>query len=308
MTTKSEPVSKETHPATSDPEPDGADAVRASSQETREAIVRSSGSGYTVVRHVLVQRHEGDDRTSTLARFIRTRKHRALVLYLLLLTAWDKDRPPFAANVWRRALEVDDGTTTWSPSSVSQAWSDLVAMNLVDRRRERRRAKLTPRREDGEAEYSRPNGETTIDRYFVLPGEFWTDRWFDQLSLPALCVLLIILKETNDKQHEIHLTYEQTARWYGVSAKSAQKGYKELAAVGLATVRRAVVKDAFAPEGLTFHYYYSLTGAFSTQSRSRARRAAKKAATSRQRKTAAASRAPKRTKKLKKATKKKGRQ
>lgn len=237
-------------------------------------MVARTGSGYTRVRHVLVQRHSGADRSSTLAKFLKNRKHRALILYLLLLTGWEPARKPHRSEVWLRALQVDQGKRTWSKSSVSQAWSDLVSMELVERTRENRLARVIPRREDANGEYFHPDGKTPINYYFHLPGEFWTEDYFDSLSLPALFVLLIILKETNEKA-EVHLTYEQTADWYGMSPSSAKKGYLELRAAGLLNVREESETAPLATHGVTQHFYYSLSGPFSTKSREAARKKAK---------------------------------
>ena len=75
--------------------------------ETRAEMLRFSPRGYAQLRHVLVQLPgtEGADepRESTLARVVRARKHRALVLYLLVLTCWpwlEKSREPLPAAVW----------------------------------------------------------------------------------------------------------------------------------------------------------------------------------------------------------------
>jgi hypothetical protein len=78
----------------------------ATPESTREAIVRSTGSRYVPVRHVFVQKHEGAKRGATLGKLVRERKRRELILYLLVLTAWDAEdrRSPWPAAVWLRAL------------------------------------------------------------------------------------------------------------------------------------------------------------------------------------------------------------
>jgi hypothetical protein len=282
-------------------EPDEESFV-ATPDDTRQAIVRRTGRGYTPVRHVFVQKHDGPQRASTLARFCRNRKKRALVLYLLLLTMWKPEASPYRSEFWLRALDVADGNVTWSKSSLSTSWTSLVDMGLAARTRTRRMAKLVARREDGEEEYSLPDGKRIPDRYFVLPGEFWTEKWFDELSLPAICVLLVLLKETND-QEEIHLTYEQFDTWYGISASSAQKGLGELEDAGLVSVRPHRLKAAFSAKGFTLHLYYRLNGAFSTDARKAARGEAANAA--RGRAGAAEGSAQKSRSKTKKSTAKK---
>ena len=245
----------------------------------RADMVRYTGRGYTPVRHVFVQKYDGKDRSSTLALLCKNRKRRALILYLMLLTMWRENQEPRPSEVWLRLLAVTKGQLTWSTSSLSEGWTALVDMGLADRQRLRRMAHVVARREDARVDYTPPSGGSAkIDLYFALPGEFWTDKWFDALSLPAVCMLLLLLKETNDASSEFHITHEQVEDWYGISASSAAKGFAELERVGLVTIRREQVPAGLTKQGYTYHLHYSLTGAFSTNARKKARAAAKKAA------------------------------
>jgi hypothetical protein len=160
-----------------------------------------------------------------------------------------------ARSVHSSAVRADRGEMTWSKSSLSTSWSALVDMGMAIRKRTRRMADLVPKREDGAEAYTLPDGKKIIDRYFALPGAFWTEKWFDELSLPAICVLLVLLKETNDDTEEVHLTHKQFEDWYGISVSSAKKGLAELEAHGLLSVRRHRVKAEFALEGFTLHLY-----------------------------------------------------
>lgn len=250
----------------------------ATPKSTREAIVRSTGSGYTLVRHAFVQKHQGRKRGSTLGRLVRERKRRELILYLLVLTAWEgqEGRSPWSAAVWLRALEVKPAPNlTWSRSSLSETWTELVRLKMIERSRQQRRSRITPRREDRKGVYVRPDGKTVAERYFNLPGEFWTDLWFDRLGLAGIAVLLILLKETN-KEPEVHLTHADTAQWYGISESTAKKGYKELVDAGLVTFRDDHRRANFSETGLTTVRYYSLTGPFSTDARADARALARR--------------------------------
>src|SRR3546814_10900731 len=61
----------------------------ASPEDTRAEFTRLSARGYTQLRHVLVQLPDrGGPRASTLARMLHERKHRPLLLYIMLLTCW----------------------------------------------------------------------------------------------------------------------------------------------------------------------------------------------------------------------------
>lgn len=266
----------------SPPSPHSVDPSKVATPDSARAdVVRFTGTEYTVVRHVFVQKHGGSDRSSTLALICKNKKKRALILYLMLLTIWQPDRDPLRSEVWLRLVTVNGGSLTWSHSSLSEAWSSLVDMGLVHRTRVRRMAHLVPRREDAKSDYQRPNGKKKIDRYFQLPGAFWTEKWFDRLSLPALCMLLLLLKETNDNDAEFHVTHQQVEQWYGISASSAAKGFTELESAGLVDVRREQIQAGLSLKGYTYHLHYSLNGKFSTASRAAARATAKKSAQSR---------------------------
>jgi hypothetical protein len=257
---------------------DGEKPPPAGPDDTREAIVKSTGSGYVPVRHRFVQKHDGKNRASTLGKLVRGRKRRELLLYLLVLTAWDDaKRSAWPAEVWLRALRVEDRPhLTWSRSTLSETWTELVRLKLVKRNREHRRSRITPKREDGKGEYTRPDGVREEDHYFTLPGVFWTELWFDRLSLPAIAVLLILLKETNKDKDEINLTYAETALWYGIGETSAKKGYQELKSEGLVDVRDEYRPSAYTEDGLTVKRFYRLTGEFSTKQRAAAREVADK--------------------------------
>lgn len=261
------------------PEPGPADdGPRATPETTRASIVRHTGSGYTRVRHSLVQKHTGKNRSSTLGKLVKEKRRRELVLYLLVLTTYSEEpHAVWAATVWLRALTVaPEPGLTWSASTLSETWSALVRLRLVTRRREHRRARITPLREDRKkGAYTRPDGKAPADYYLLLPGEFWTDLWFDRLSLPALAVLLVLLKETG-KNEKVHLTYAETGRWYGFSETTAKKGYQELEAQGLVGFRDEWEQDDYAEFGRTRVRYYRLNSPFSTAERAAARAEADK--------------------------------
>jgi hypothetical protein len=104
----------------------------------------------------------------------------------------------------------------------------------------------------------------------LLPGAFWTDLWFDRLSLAGVAVLLILLKETG-KTDEVHLTHAETAAWYGISESTAKKAYDELLEKGLAIYRDEYVQAHYTENGVTVRRHYSLTGEFATAAREQAR-------------------------------------
>ena len=239
--------------------------------DTRAEIVRLSARGYVQLRHVFAQLPEGDERGSTVGRAVHERRHRALLLYLLLLTCWpwlQSRRDPLPADVWIRALTAP-GSLTWSASTLSRAWADLIEMGLLDpdRKRERRARRVVPRREDGGADYDMPVGRSDRwNAYFIIPDAFWTEEIFAKLTLPGLAMLLIIAKETNAKA-EAWLTYDKGPKWYGISAKSVQNGIADLTKHGLVHIRTEVIKAPLSKTGTTSRSWYSLTGDFGYKAR-----------------------------------------
>lgn len=252
-------------------------------QETRAYGLGLAVRGYTVVRHVFVQNHD-EPRPSLLGHLVKARRHRALVLYLLVLCWWPwlKDNyEPLPGDAWLRALTVTGPNSaralTWSPSTLSRTWADLEELGLIEKRtRDGRRTLITPRREDAAAHYTAPSGQRDwLNTYFTLPDEFWTDEHFAKLSLPALAVLLIILKETTQKS-DVALPRVAMPAWYGISGKTIQKGLDELRKIGLLHERTEIVRAPMSANGITRRQYYSLTGPFGRGSRRARQNAAKR--------------------------------
>lgn len=253
------------------PAPTEEEETTATPADARKELTRLSARGYTQLRHILVQLPDTEPtRASVLGSMLHDRKHRALLLYILLLTAWPwlKDRrEPLEASVWIRALDGKDVSfaekgNTWSTSTLSRAWSDLRKMNLVTTQREGRLLRVSPRREDGGDDYGSPGGrKDRWNAYFTLPDDFWNEGWFARLSLPALVMLLVVAKETNQK-NEVWFAYANCKDWYGISSKSAQKGIEELIEHGLLHVRKELKKAPLSPTGRSTRSHYSLTGNF----------------------------------------------
>lgn len=255
--------------------------------QTREHMTRLSARGYSQIRHVLVQLPERDKpRASTLATMMHGRKHRALLLYLLLLTCWpwlEQQYKPLEGSVWIRALTAK-GAPTWSASTLSRAWADLIELGLVRKERENRLIRVVPRREDGGADYEAPGGRRDRwNAYFTLPDAFWNDEVFAKLTLPALVMLLVIAKETS-RQKSVWFTYDGAEEWYGIKPKSAQNGLDELRELGLVKRTVEAIQAPLAPTGKSVHMHYALTGDFGYESRKALQGRAKKATKKRQKK------------------------
>jgi DNA-binding PadR family transcriptional regulator len=262
-------------------------------EETRELFTRLAGRGYLKLRHVLVQLPDDrETRTSTVGTMLSQRKHRALLLYLLILTSWSwlsKRKAPLPAEAWIRALTAGPGVKkapTWSASTLSRALGDLETMGLIEKRkRVRGRSLITPRREDGDEIYSIPEGRTDrYNTYFTLPDDFWTSGLFAKLSFPGLVMLLIIAKETSQKA-EMYIPHEQGPDWYGISAGTVKNGLKNLDDHELLDQRDEWRKAPLSATGRTKRIWYSLTDEYSQGARERQRTKSKTERTQRINKT-----------------------
>lgn len=266
-------------PASNTPPPEAV----ATPADIRLELLRRSGRQYTVCRHILYELPlTEDDRIGVLGPMVSDRARRALQLYLLLLTIepflqtqFTNGEAPLTAVVYARALSTEKGRK-WTPSNVSAALADLEARGLVSRRRIQHGVEVLPRREDGKADYTRPGTvkEDFWETYFVLPGEFWTQEWFERLTLPGLAMLLIIAGTTSAKP-EKWLTNKDAAEWFGMSERSIQAGIADLLKNGLLRVRAEWVKAPLSAIGTTTRHHYSLTGPFSYEERKKLRRRAR---------------------------------
>ena len=272
----------------------------ATPQSTREDFIRVSGRGYTVIRNILVQVKVGDKWTgSSLGRLVEARQPRALRAYLLLLMSWsalEKRPDPLEAGVWARALSPEPPAAPWADAAMTRVWSALESVGLVERERRARLVHVTPRREDGKREYTRPRPDqsnNTRERYFVLPDAFWTEGWHERLALPGIAVLLILLHDTTGR-NEVRLPYDRVKAWYGISPKTLQSGLNDLRSHDLLNERPEWVPESFSAIGRTQHIFYSLLSPFTRDERGALQAKAAKETRARAAKKARAAKRPRR--------------
>lgn len=140
--------------------------------------------------------------------------------------------------------------------------------------REGQRMRIEPCREDGKlgdeegsVPYTAPVGDDDrLEHYFILPDEFWHEELFAKLTLSGVVMLLIIAKETSQKQ-DAWLALNRMSAWYGVSQPSAQEGIKQLRDLGYLEARDRWVLAPLAPLGSTNRIYYELSHEFSHEAR-----------------------------------------
>ncbi|MCK5891707.1 hypothetical protein [Aeromicrobium sp.] len=236
-------------------------------------MLRVSGRGYTTLRQNFVQLDDSAERRdSVLGTIVSERKHRALILYLLLLTIWPHLKGlenPLSSTIWRRALTSSKGSQ-WSRADLSKTWAQLEDMGLIVRSRQGRLQRVQPLMEVGEEPYESPTGEKKnwAEAYLTLPPEFWTDEWFAELNLAELAVMLIVAKETTQRD-EMWVTEAKVSEWYGISPNTFRKGIQGLEKHKLLKTRPEYIAAPLSPLGYTTRLNYSLSGNFSRDSRKR---------------------------------------
>ena len=260
-------------------------AATATPAETRAMMTKVSARGYLQLRHIIVQLPDDEEeRGSTVGKLASGKYHRALLVYLLILTCWpwlENRTKPLPATTLLRALKSRKGPT-FSASTLSRALKTLEDKELIEKRvRVGHRVLIVPRREDGKEIYSPPAGrKDRRNAYFTLPDSFWNEETFAELKLPGLAMLLIIAKETN-KKSEMYMTHADGLPWYGLKEGMVKDGLKELRELGLLGERDEWTKAPLSDIGRTRRKYYWLEGEYSQESRERARGTAEKERTAR---------------------------
>lgn len=248
------------------------DDVAPEPQEALIALLASAKRDYAPVRNVFVQRPSGEaKRASTLALFVNQRQERALdaILTLYALQPVLSEDDPLPLGTWANLLSTRKpcGITT-----ASKTFRVLDDMGLVSRVRRGHNTEITPLLEDGSRQpWSRPgsqSGETTrLGGYFAIPHEYWTHGYIDRLRLPGKAMLLIMLKETQGEP-PFEMAVERASQWYGISERSAERGYGELSAEGLLDIHIQRSASPRLPKGvLRERYHRALRDPFSTSRR-----------------------------------------
>jgi len=242
-------------------------------------LLQGGRRDYVPLRKVFVQRPSTEAvRAAPLADLVKGRYHRALDA-LLLLHALQPVLPgtPLALKSWARILST---RTTCTPAAASGAFDTLVELQLATRSGPARRPTVEPLHEDASGGvWTRPGMvEEEGPGYFVLPHAYWEGGLADTLNLPGKAMLLIILAETqNPKTPAFSMAVERAHAWYGLSERTAERGYSELSKAGVLLVRRTKVVDKHHPAGRRDVYWRALKSPYGTADRARLQQKAKTA-------------------------------
>ncbi|MEU2971331.1 hypothetical protein [Nocardiopsis alba] len=238
--------------------------------QTRTALLKRAVRNATPIRRAFVQAPKGTEESGSqegpLADFVRRGDRRGLLTYLFALAltsssnddGWTTTRDGL---VWARALGMTTTTNTNTAARAAawKAFGRLHDSGLLRRARGEKKSqiKVTLLHEDGSGrEYTRPGKEE--GRYFQLPHRFWTEKYFDDLDLPAIAMLLVLLTGRGKQK----LPQEKMPAWYGWSADTAARGLKQLREIGLIEVDSFTRPEPLAPKGWTSVNEYRLDPAF----------------------------------------------
>lgn len=236
-------------------------------EDTIDEIVRVSQrkDSFPLRREFLQHTDAARIRSSgPLASLVSAGDQRGLILYLLLVTKvsaspWDAALP---SPVWARALGHPLPNSKAARTMVSKTWLRLERHQLVARRRKGRLADVFLLQEDGSGEaYTAPGSD--VRSYFRVPLELWTSgpgegRWFAQLSLPEMAVLLI----GRSLGDEFLLPQEKGPQWYGVSPDTIARGTAGLMSRGLLRRDTTFKAAPLSAVGYTEENRYTLLAPF----------------------------------------------
>lgn len=209
-------------------------------------------------------------RASILGTMVNKRMGPALRA-LLLIWAFEpilaEQRWPL--DIWGQMIGGSNGSP--SVDTVSRAFATLENLRLIERKHEGRSVVVRPLLEDGSGDaYQRPTakGAEVGPGYFIIPHDFWTDGLSDSLELPGLAMFLVSLHDTStDATFQVPL--EQMATWYGISERSAERGYGELSKRDVLITHTQWVRDRSmrSKTGLRPLVHRALVAPYSTAAR-----------------------------------------
>lgn len=159
-----------------------------------------------------------------------------------------------------------------------KAFSTLEDMALISRRRDGHRVILTPLREDASGNPWIKAGSDAQERdgYFVVPHEYWTHGYADRLRLPGKAMLLIALKETQGDGHQsFEMAVDRAFEWYGISERTAERGFNELNHEHLLLTRIQRVANPKLPPGVYQRRYHRAPRATRTVQHHRSKKTAR---------------------------------
>lgn len=244
------------------------DEAPQSSAELRASLLGDARRGYAMVRKIFVQQaRETGSRPSLLGDMVRRRQETALRLLLLALALEPLDGLTLPPRRWAGMLSAEAKPCT--TEQFFRAVRQLEEQQLITRCGTGRLPGLVPLHEDGSgATYGRPNaaGVKGGKGFFIVPDQFWTSGLIDRLRLPGIAAFLVCLHDTHQRS-SFQVTLEKMPTWYGISERTAERGYNELAGQGILLTHPQTVPDRRAPSGIRTVWWRALSEPYSKESR-----------------------------------------
>lgn len=254
----------------------------ATPQQTRLWYLDRADRNFAPIRRSFIQKPPGiPSRHGPLAKFVRTGNKRALTSYLFVVGITSSDlggdgwKYSLHSRIWARALgTTEHATNASSLTAVSRTFDYLQEERLITWEREGNRSReitVTLLREDGSGQnYTRPGrpGESGKDPYIKLSDAFWRKGLDQKLTLPGIAMLLVASAEFR----HFKLASERVPDWYGWSADTAERGFRDLKDNGLIVWTSLAKSAPNMPAGVTVSNHYSLARPFSHRSRSRSKK------------------------------------
>ena len=237
-------------------------ALIATSHDAVNTLINRSGRDATPLRNDFVQIRAtptAKSRPGPLSQLVKHRDKRALVLYLLIrcITSsnpWDVALP---AAVWARTLDLNPDSQS-AKASVSKALRRLRDLGLIETARRGRRSEITVLHESGNGKpYTHP-GAHGEGFYFKLPHAFFHHQLHQQLDLPAIAMLLVLLSRPPGEP----LPVRKVEIWYGISAATAERGLQQLREHGIVISNWVQKPDALDERGYRFDMHHRLLAPF----------------------------------------------
>lgn len=263
------------------------DEAELSAQEMLDAQLVAARRGWFPLRKTFVQRPRGSEpqegrpsaRASVLSDVVRGRHQLPLDLYLTLHALQPVlGGSPLKLATWARLMSVD---RTWTSTTVSRAVDTLVDLKLVRREGTGHSPALRLLLEDGSGEpWTKPGSSAeTGPGYFIVPDAYFTSGLHARLRLPGKAMFLITLAETQQPtKPAFKMAYERAMEWYGVSERTAERGFQELSTENLLLTRVQKVQDRNHPAGRREDTWRALDSPYSTPDRASIQAAAVSAA------------------------------
>jgi len=237
--------------------------------ELLASMLDQTARGGVPIRRAFLQRSQAVDgtRASALASLVRARDEAALDAYLLIHAMASSSAPFrtwFPVSTWAQVAGFD---LYASPEAAKARWSKiatkLTRLNLVRRERSGNRMNYWLLNESGNGEdYLRPR-RLSHGSWFSIPHTYWTEGYDQSLNLAEKTMLLIALDQPDGSR----LPYDQMPQWYGISAKTAERGLTSLVKKSFLEVEATMQIAPKSPTGWTEIRRYTALGPWSIDSR-----------------------------------------